>query len=115
MPTADAIPGRGGITADFILSSLAKSAPCNGPAPPKAIRSQVRRSIPRSTETLRMPRAIVAVITCNHAPRHPHIHGVRDHLPDAFRRLFGGEPHSLTSLGHGSARSVDIQAKFTAQ
>ena len=57
------MPGVGGMRRRGIASSRASGEPCIGPAPPNGTSVRRRGSWPRSTETTRMPRAIVALAT----------------------------------------------------
>ena len=64
-PSADAIPGSGGIIAFDISSSRRSASACSGPAPPYATSAKSRGSCPRSTVLPRMLPAILSFATCN--------------------------------------------------
>ena len=68
-PSAHRMPGAGGTMSRPICSSRATGVPCIGPAPPNGTSVHWRGSWPRSTETTRMPRTMLACATRKHTHR----------------------------------------------
>ena len=62
-PSAHRMPGAGGMATRPMRSSRATGVPCIGPAPPNGTSVHRRGSCPRSTETTRMPRTMLAWAT----------------------------------------------------